>query len=169
MSAVKTTQRSRLRRLLCCFKSSEQLQVIDTAALHSIAPPIQPLSPPSPDPLPEGDTLKLTLRSENGERRETLETLLRNISAVEMGDTVREPLYSVSTEMVSVEPNSAQEVESKALPHAEGRQTGRSGSGLPLKAVTPAFFQKRVRIPTAKAKEHRGVKDQQLVICSHNT
>lgn len=39
------------------------------------------------------------------------------------------------------------------LPSAEGKV----GTGvLPLKAVTPAFFHKRVRIPTARAKGRRG-------------
>lgn len=167
MSGKQPAKRPWLKRLLCCFKPTEQTQVVDTADLQSIAPPVQPLAPSvSPEPKLVEDsrlreTLRLTIRSAGeGEGKElSLEALLRNLSEVEMGDTVKGPLYSVSTEMVSVEPNSVQEIEGlkfKALPSVGRKPQPRvSASPLPLKPVTPSSFHGRIRIPTARLRERR--------------
>lgn len=167
MAGQGATKRSWLKRLLCCFKSTEQAQVIDTA-LHSISPPIQPVSSPVPPDrkLQEdsrlGETLRLTIRSSGEGKEMSLEALLRNLSAVELGDTARGPLHSVSTEMVSVEPNSVPELEHlkfKALPSVEEverkKQPKFRASPLPMKPTTPAAFNRRIRIPTARPLERR--------------
>lgn len=162
MSEEVTGHRSWIRRLFCCFTATEQRQVVNTATLHSISPPLQPLSPP---PSPEiksglesklGDTLRLTVRSSGEGKDMSLEGLLKNLSNVEGGETARGPLYSVSTEMVSVEPNSVPEIDSlkfKALPPPgfQERAIPRKGlPPLPLKPITPSSFHGRIRIPTAR-------------------
>ena len=170
MSGKETVKRSWLKRLLCCFKPAEQIQVVDTADLQSIAPPVQSVTQsvsPEPRLLEDSrlrETLRLTIRSTGeGDGKElSLEALLRNLSEADMGDTVKGPLNSVSTEMVSIEPNSVPEVESlkfKSLPSAEEvrrkPQPRVSASPLPMKPVTPAFFHGRIRIPTSRLKERR--------------